>query len=367
LLRTLQAGRAIAATAVLAFHLSIMMGERRYGGDPAFRDYVLHGNLGVDFFFVLSGFIILFAHEKDIGRPGRWLDYTKRRLVRLYPVYWLYTALFVAAFAVAGGVDAEVPTSWADIAGTVSLVRFSAVEPPLPVAWTLFHEVMFYAMFLLLIVNVRLGIAAFAAWAAMCLVFFHHIGTLPPTPFNAYTATCNLWFFFGMGACLLYKRMRTGLAAAAAGVAILLVAATLDLEHILWPLMLVAGFALALAGIARIEARGWLRCPGWLVSIGNASYTIYLTHESIAGVILKIAMKSGAYALLGANAIYMITLGATLALGCATYAAVERPLLRRLSGLKRSPAHAGRRGVLIVRSGRLAYRLAYKLAYSARP
>lgn len=339
MLRSLQAGRAVAATAVCAFHLSIMMGEARYGGNPVFHKYVLHGNLGVDFFFVLSGFIILFAHEKDIGRPGRWLDYAKRRFLRLYPIYWLYTALFVAVFAVAGGVDARVPAGWPDIAGTITLVRFSAVETPLPVAWSLFHEVLFYAMFLMLILNVRLGLAALTAWAALCIVFFHPIGTLPSTPFNAYTATCNLWFFFGMGAYLLYKHMRTGLAAAVAGIAILLAAAMLNLEHILWPLLLVTGLALTLAGIARIEARGWLRCPAWMVFVGNASYTIYLAHESMAGVILKVAMKTGAYALLGASAVYMITLVATVALGCAAYAAVEKPLLRLLSGPKRS--HAG--------------------------
>jgi peptidoglycan/LPS O-acetylase OafA/YrhL len=337
LLRSLQAGRAIAATAVAAFHLSIMMGEARYGGNAVFHDYVLHGNLGVDFFFVLSGFIILFAHEKDIGRPQRWLDYTKRRFVRLYPVYWLYTALFVAMFAVVGGVGAKVPTGWADIAGSISLVRFSAVDPPLPVAWSLFHEVLFYAMFLLLIVNVRLGIAAFTAWAVACIALFHGIGSAPPTALNAYTAMCNLWFFFGMGAYLLYKRMHSGLAAAAAGVAILLLASRLDLEHVLWPLLLVTGFALTLAGIARIEARGWLRCPAWLVFIGNASYTIYLVHESLAGLILKLAMKSGAYAVLGPHTVFVITLVVTIALGCAVYAAVEKPLLRLLSRPSRSP------------------------------
>jgi peptidoglycan/LPS O-acetylase OafA/YrhL len=331
LLRSLQAGRAIAAMAVAAFHLSIMMGEARYGGQAVFHDYVSRGNLGVDFFFVLSGFIILFAHEKDIGRPARWLDYLKRRFVRLYPVYWLYTAAFVVAFAVFGGVGAKVPTNWTDIAGTVSLVRFSAVETPLPVAWSLFHEVLFYGVFLLLIVNRRLGLAAFGAWAVLCVVLFHHIGTAPPTPLSAYTASCNLWFFFGMGAYLLYKRMHTGLAAAAAGVAILLVAATLDLEQLLWPVLLVTGLALTVAGVARLEARGWVRCPSWLVYVGNASYTIYLAHESLGGILLKLAIKSGAYAVLGAHAVYVITLVGMIGLGCAAYAAVEKPMLRLLS------------------------------------
>jgi peptidoglycan/LPS O-acetylase OafA/YrhL len=334
----LQAGRAVAATSVAAFHLSGMMGEPRYGGERVFDEYVSRGNLGVDFFFVLSGFIILFAHEKDIGRRERWRDYVKRRLVRLYPVYWLYTAVFVAAFALFGGTNAQVPTGWADIAGTVSLVRFSAVEPPLAVAWTIFHEVAFYALFLLLILNARLGRAAFVAWAALCLALFHHINAAPPTPLSAYTALCNLWFIFGMGAYLLYKRMRSGVTALVVGAVILLFSATLDVDHVLWPFLLVTGLALAVAGAARIEARGALHCPAWLVYVGNASYTIYLAHESLSGLLLKLAMKSGAHAALGGEAIYTITLAGTIALGCAAYALVEKPLLQWLSRPSRHPA-----------------------------
>lgn len=338
MLRSLQAGRAIAATSVAAFHLSGMMGEARYGGERVFHDYVSRGNLGVDFFFVLSGFIILFAHEKDIGHGERWRDYAKRRFVRLYPIYWLYTAAFVAAFALFGGTDAQVPTGWADIAGTIALVRFSAVDPPLAVAWTLFHEVAFYAFFLLLILNVRLGLAAFAAWAALCLALFHHINAAPPTPLSAYTALCNLWFMFGMGAYLLYKRMQSGTTALVAGAAILLFSAVLNVEHVLWPFLLVGGLALTLAGVARIEARGALHCPAWLVYVGNASYTIYLAHESFSGVLLKLAARSGLQAALGGEAVYVITLAGTIALGCGAYALIEKPLLQLLSRPRRAAA-----------------------------
>ena len=70
-LASLQAGRALAALAVVAFHLSIMMGEDRYGGVPVFGAATRYGYLGVDYFFVLSGFIIAHVHGRDIGRPER--------------------------------------------------------------------------------------------------------------------------------------------------------------------------------------------------------------------------------------------------------------------------------------------------------
>ena len=327
MLSSLQAGRAIAATAVAAFHLSGMMGEPRYGGERVFFEWVARGNLGVDFFFVLSGFIILYAHEKDIGHPGRWREYLRRRFVRVYPVYWLYTLLFVLAFAVFGGAGAQVPTGAVDIVTSATLVRFSDAVPPLPVAWSLYNEVLFYALFTLLIVNARLGALAFFAWALACLALFHHMDGTPPDALRAYTALCNLWFFFGMAAFLLYKRLRTGVAPLVVGAALLAYSATLDLDHVLWPFLLVSGLSLAIAGIARLEAGGHLRCPAWLVFVGNASYTIYLVHTPVSGVLLKLAMKSGAHAVLGGEATFILVLVGTAVAGCIAYALVEKPLL----------------------------------------
>jgi peptidoglycan/LPS O-acetylase OafA/YrhL len=54
---------------VLAFHLSILLGDKRFLGHQVFQDWTWRMSLGVDFFFVLSGFIILKVHYQDVGRP----------------------------------------------------------------------------------------------------------------------------------------------------------------------------------------------------------------------------------------------------------------------------------------------------------
>src|SRR3546814_12797234 len=90
-IKSLQIGRGLAAMAVLAFHLSIMVTEPRFNLPPIFADYTSHGRLGVDFFFVLSGFIMPFAYAKDIGNPDRAGGYALKRFIRLYPLYWLLT------------------------------------------------------------------------------------------------------------------------------------------------------------------------------------------------------------------------------------------------------------------------------------
>ena len=331
-LKSLQVGRAFAASTVVAFHLSLMMGEARYGGATVFREYTKYGYLAVDFFFVLSGFIIAFAHGGQIGKRGAWRDYARRRFVRLYPIYWLYTGVFVLLLLLGFGTAATMPDTAVGMLTALSLVRFSAATPPLPVAWTLFHELAFYVLFGVLVFNVRAGVVLFVAWAMVCLVLFHHPSA--ETPFSVYTAASNLYFILGMGAYRLYRRggaglfeLLGGLVLAAVGLWLL---ATLAAYYDLGRFILVCGFAFMLAGVAQLELAGRLALPRWLVYVGDASYSIYLLHNSLSGLLLKIFIKTDVYAALGKGPTYLLVLALSIPLGCLVYAIIEKPLLAAL-------------------------------------
>jgi len=331
MLRVLQAGRGLAAISVAAFHLSGTMSLDRYGGEAIFRDYTRHGFRGVDFFFILSGFIILFAHHRDIGVPAAWKEYAYRRFVRVYPVYWLYTAGFCVLLALGVGTTASMPGTAADWLTSISLVRFSNVAPPLTVAWTLFHEVAFYAMFSLLILNKRVGIAAIALWSIACLVFYGYPLPDARTPFNVYTAGYNLFFLLGMAGYWLYRRPGRGFAELGLGLVIFIVAcATMGLPYKLSPPLLAIGLALIVAGATKLERAGSFRVPEFLFFIGNASYTVYLAHESLQTTLLKVAMASGFHRAAGGAATYLLVLVFSVALGCLAYLLVEKPLLALL-------------------------------------
>jgi exopolysaccharide production protein ExoZ len=325
---TLQAGRAIAAVSVAAFHLSIMMAAARYGGHDVFGQYTRYGKHGVDFFFVLSGFIIMLAHARDIGRPGAWRGYLYRRFVRVYPIYWLYTLVFVAVLLLWGSTDARMPGSLPDWLASLTLVRFVDAAPPLGQAWTLFHEVAFYSVFSILILNRRLGIAALVAFTAVAVVFHQYPPDLARTPRNFYTSDYNLYFVFGIGACLLYRKGGKGLVETVAGLGVSAAAlAAPGLRYDLSQLLLAAGLAVSLAGLAKLETSGSLRIPRWLAFVGNASYSIYLTHINIEGLLLKIAARLDLTGRFGPEMTYVVLLAATVGAGCLAYVLVERPLL----------------------------------------
>jgi len=308
-----------------------MMGLNRYGGQAVFHEYTKLGNLGVDFFFVLSGFIILFAHVDDIGKSDAWGVYVYRRFVRLFPIYWLYTGTFVLLLALVGGTDAKMPTTLGDWITSLSLIRFTDGSPPLEVAWTLFHELAFYAVFSILILNYRAGLAAFGVFMFVSVFFYHYPPATARTPFNVYTAAYNLYFVFGMGAFWLYRRGGHGVAELILGIFLSTAAlVTMPLPHDLSPLLTVFGFALVLAGATKLELSGHSYIPSFLGVIGDASYTIYLVHVSFEGVLLKIAMKAHLHQIIGAGATYIAVLTGTIALGCLAYFAIERPLLKTL-------------------------------------
>lgn len=333
MLKTVQASRGLAAICVVLFHLSIAMGDARYGGDRVFWEATRRGNLGVDFFFVLSGFIILLAHHSDIGQPGRWRDYAMKRFIRVYPIYWLYTGMFCALLALGLGMVAKLPETAADWVSALLLVRLTDLTAPLNVAWTLFHEIAFYALFSILIVNRRLGLGAFALWAVAIVVTFQYSPTDHPTPLQTYLSAYNLNFLFGMGAYLLFTGASARVCDIAFWAGLGLLVATLTFEYtghrntvtgVLYGL----AFAGLLTGMAAWEKRrGKIRLP-IADLIGNASYTLYLVHAPIIGLVLKILGALGIIAAAPGQVTFVIALMSTILSGCLAYLVIEKPMLK---------------------------------------
>lgn len=344
---SLQQGRGLAALAVVLFHMSIMLALPRYLGRELFADYTWRGNLGVDFFFVLSGFIIIFAHSRDLGRPEQLRNYLKRRFVRLFPVYWLYVGVFCTLVALGLGKGATIPETWAQWASTIALIRFDTFTFPIAPAWTLVHEMAFYLVFALLIVSRRLGLITFGVWMIACLVVGEYPEFEEMTPWTTYFSPLNLNFLVGMLAYVGWKHGQPSVARWAFPAGLLLLAAMYALESSGVPyshvqLAYALGFGLIITGAIALEAAGqWPSKMRVLNLIGDASYSIYLTHLTLIGLLGKIVIKVAEYAPIPQELIFLLVFIGTVTGGCMAHLIVERPLIaacRRLSA--KSPALA---------------------------
>ncbi|PJJ07315.1 peptidoglycan/LPS O-acetylase OafA/YrhL [Flavobacterium sp. 1] len=72
--------RGVAAILVVAFHIF-----ETFSGGNRFKQIINHGYLAVDFFFLLSGFVVAYAYDDRWGKMTQW-EFYKRRLIRLQPM-----------------------------------------------------------------------------------------------------------------------------------------------------------------------------------------------------------------------------------------------------------------------------------------
>jgi peptidoglycan/LPS O-acetylase OafA/YrhL len=84
--------RGVASLLVVVFHLF-----EAYAGNNPQKQIINHGYLAVDFFFLLSGFVIAYAYDDRWARMGQW-EFYKRRLVRLQPMVVLGSVIGAALF-----------------------------------------------------------------------------------------------------------------------------------------------------------------------------------------------------------------------------------------------------------------------------
>ena len=94
-LLSLQVLRGVAALLVVFTHLSEAF-QNRLGQHP-FPAAVGSGRIGLDIFFVLSGFIMYWTSRDEFGVSGRGRPFLLRRALRIYPVYWVVTGLTLLA------------------------------------------------------------------------------------------------------------------------------------------------------------------------------------------------------------------------------------------------------------------------------
>ncbi len=303
----IQALRGVAALMVLAAH--IKGAELDYGGEGALLPFSLYlGVTGVDLFFLISGFVMAHvALDGDRG-PSAAARFLFNRAARIYPVYWAVTLALLVLYAGKQALFAEA-TPFPNPVETFLLLP-DEVFPLVPVGWTLVHELYFYLIVTFFVLQRKIGVLTFLGLWAAVVAAAHLAGVADTNPWTR-VAFSPLTFEFigGAGIALLVRRGAAGLALPAliAG-ALIVLALSIFLAPALYPdavadfsrRVLIFGppFALILYGAAALEAKSGARAPKWLISAGDASYSLYLVHVPVflvVGKTLSLFLPDGAF------------------------------------------------------------------------
>lgn len=275
MLSNLQILRAFAALNVVMFHIIEVVAE--HGGEiPGLAFLKGWGANGIDIFFILSGFIMVYIAEMRPRKPGEFLI---NRISRIVPIYWILTALGCLAIFAAGEFRGEPISFDAMLSSFAFLTRWTTLDMPiLYVGWTLEWEMLFYLIF-----GASLFLKGKTAQFVIPLVLL-----LGLVVFGGQDPII-LEFGFGMILAKIYKvkLLKDNASAIAAFGAVGLLASIWvkpDLpQFILW------GVPSALLILGLVNMKQWKTKLG--VHLGDASYSIYLIQVFTIPVFYKVANK----------------------------------------------------------------------------
>ncbi len=315
-----------AMTVLLVHSFMPVFGPIRYAG------------LVISLFFLISGFLVV-AITSDATRPRRFM---LARIRRIGPVYWLLTGL--AAILLWGGVNwqspipfwhlfsYDPPLPWRFIAASLAFIPAwnqgaGTVQPVNPVGWTVNLEMLYYAIFALLLylprrwlmpaLTIAIGTLALigifnrpdhpALWA-----WTHPIGLdflIGAWIGHAWQTRGNMWRVLGW--CSL------------AVITVLLLRAVMGhFDPLIFAALFGPIFGALFVAVIRAEERGeGIRAARLPMLIGNASYSIYLTQFS---VMLMLNLAGVPHGLLFG----VVQLILSTSLGIVIHLLLEDPLLR---------------------------------------
>lgn len=284
-LNGLQCGRGIAALMVVLYHAN-----GGYGfGDRHFLGHIFtFGFAGVDFFFVLSGFIIAYSSIELIGKKGAIIYFLKKRFIRVYPIYWIY--LFVGIlFGIKYFINIHLfEYFWKTI------LLFPEHNCVIETSWTLPFEITFYLLFAFFIYSrwSLLVIIPVIVISLICTILsnFGHYELFKNHYLNDFFSPFNIEFLFGFLAFYLYKKIdKTWVYLLLSMILIIMILEILYFKKadfgLIFPGERVLPFGLlaltTVLSLAAIDNLKLFRLPNLLIGLGNASYTLYLIHANI--------------------------------------------------------------------------------------
>lgn len=301
--------------------------------------------ISIDTFFIVGGFIMFYSSRNDFGQPGAVGAYYFRRFARLIPLYWICVTAYVLAVTFATDQPPLHPsailTSLFFIPYNYSFARHF-VDAVYPVGWFLDYLVLFDLVFGFFLFLPR-GAGTIAASTTLVLLVLVGLFPMHNPIVAAWTRPVALKFVAGLGLGYLYMyRERFGLVLKLRApllwfAALFMVAFTgtylgdVGYSTLGWrPFN--SAVALSLASVAIFAQAP--KTTGFVArtfhAMGDASYSIYLSHMLVLLVAFKIWLKAGLGAVLSPWIFVGLLLPTCIAIGLYIYRHFEAPTTANL-------------------------------------
>ncbi|MEV4474808.1 acyltransferase family protein [Nonomuraea salmonea] len=336
--------RFLAALAVVAFHYLVayasVWGDRPAELFPALAPIAGLGILGVELFFIISGFVILMSVW------GRGLGaFARSRLVRLYPAYWLSLAAIAALYGLTAAKPLDPKLSPGEyLVNATMFQRLFKLTDASGVYWSLWAELRFYLLIAILVivgVTYRRVLVFGGVWLAAVVI----AGQLEnPVVDEIVMPKYAPYFVAGMALYLIHKHGNAWLPwlyvlagyglsweSALGRVHSRIDAAgfknmpVTDVGVIVTITLIFAATALVALGLVR------LRPSRLLTALGGTTYPLYLFHSVIAVALIPLLVGD-----LPPWAVVTITTLTAVVVSYLVYSFAERPIQRLLKP-RRSP------------------------------
>jgi exopolysaccharide production protein ExoZ len=330
---SIQALRGIAA-------LLVLIGHVLYEGYSSWGTVKFHYpfGVGVHIFFVISGFVIAYNSPKFFGVPGGIKKFLWRRALRIVPLYWFYTSLMLLAlFLFPEALQTARYDFWHAVQSYLFIPHINpagAARPILSLGWTLNYEMYFYLVFaVFMLLPLKFFMPALSSFFVLTTLLWL---ILPPewSALKFWSSPIVLEFLAGAWiGYLRYKNFslpRLSFWPLALCTALAFGALYFIPPAYLLPLMGGASVLLILtatlpAGIERLKA------PEILCALGDSSYSLYLSHAFVIGIMGL--LWSWIFAdILNPYAYMALSIVIAAAAGHIAYWLIERPLLVWIAG-----------------------------------
>jgi len=336
----IQALRAIAAILIMSIHLCAQPFFSKVPFQSLFFQILQHGLIGVDIFFIISGFIMAYTTKKTWGDKT---NFFLARVIRIYPLYWICTILWTLKHPLYSkiymGHFSQLPYYVGSLLLLPVLNSKGELYPILQPGWTLVYEMFFYFLFTCLMFGPRQHITLKMGLILGMAYLSHWI--IPPQfslhPFLAHP----IYFEFVMGCFLArlfeLKKLNSPLLIGLTLLSILVMGCYPWLheshENFRFIYYGIPAFTIVFAGLY-LEAKN-IVFPPLFKLLGDSSYSLYLTHSLTFKLLSVVALPF--ILLFSRTPVLLLFWFFSILLGVICHLSIEKPIHQKLKSLIEYP------------------------------